>query len=135
MDVVILGCGRVGARVANVLSNSHAVTVVDWNSSSFDRLRPDFAGQTILGNGIDADVLRSAGIEHADLFLALTDVDNRNLMAAEVANQLGVPRSIARVYDPERSLVFAELGITTVSPTITGARRLFEMVVGREEEA
>ena len=134
MEVVILGCGRVGARVANVLCESHSVTVVDWNSASFERLRSDFSGETILGNGIDVDVLRSAGIEHSDLFLALTDVDNRNLMAAEVANQLGVPRSIARVYDPERSQVFAELGITTVSPTIMGARRLFQLVVDPEGE-
>jgi trk system potassium uptake protein len=133
MQFVIVGCGRVGAQLARELAKSHGVTVVDWNIKSFDRLGDSFNGETVMGNGIDVDVLKSAGTEDADMFFALTDGDNRNLMAAQIAKQLGVPQVVARVYDATRSRVFADMGVTTVSPTILGAERLFEMVMSGEE--
>jgi trk system potassium uptake protein TrkA len=134
MEFVIVGCGRVGAALARELARSHAVTVVDWSARAFDRLGDEFAGQTVIGNGIDVDVLRSAGVENVDIFFALTDDDNRNLMAAQVARQLGAGRVVARVYDADRSRVFADMGVTTVSPTIKGAERLFAIVMSGEEE-
>lgn len=130
MNVVILGCGRVGAAVAAQLSQHHAVTVVDWNESSFRRLPEDFRGNTVVCNGIDADCLRSARVGRADMFLALTDGDNRNLMAAQVARHLGAKKVIARVYDAERSEIFDDIGLATISPTIIGAQRLFELALG-----
>lgn len=129
MNVVIVGCGRVGARLATDLSSSNRVIVVDWNQASFDRLGSGYAGDTFVGNGIDVDVLRAAGTVKADLFMALTDGDNRNLMAAQIAHQLGVPSVLARVYDPVRSDIFQQMGVITVSPTVKGAERLFNMVV------
>jgi trk system potassium uptake protein TrkA len=135
MKIVILGCGRVGARVANFLTGSHDLTVVDWNESGFDRLNPDFEGRTVLGNGIDVDVLRSAGVGDADLFFALTDGDNRNLMAAQIGKYLGASKVVARVYDPVRCDAFAKFGLITVSPTVNGARRLFEMLTGEIGES
>jgi trk system potassium uptake protein TrkA len=131
VNVLIVGCGRVGARVATALSESHQVAVVDWKTSAFDRLGPDFAGETIVGNGIDVDVLRDAGVEEADLFLALTDGDNRNLMAGQIASHLKVSKVIVRVYDPVRAEIFSKLGMITVSPTVTGSERLFDLVVGQ----
>jgi trk system potassium uptake protein TrkA len=131
---VILGCGRVGARLATILSKSHHVTVIDWNPSAFERLGTSFRGDTLLGNGIDVDVLRAGEVEQADIFLALTDGDNRNLMAAQIADYLGVPRVLARVYDAERSIIFEQIGLRTVSPTINGAARLYNMVVREREE-
>ncbi len=128
MHVVILGCGRVGARVAAVLADKYDVSVVDWNAAAFDRLPAHFAGETVRGNGIDVDVLRSARVHQCDLFLALTDLDNRNLMAAQVASGLGAKRVIARVYDPVRADVFAAMGVPTVCPTVSGARALFDLV-------
>lgn len=133
MLVVILGCGRVGAAVAGTLSAEHDVTVVDWSRSAFERLPSSFGGETILGNGIDADVLREAHVELSRLFLAVTDNDNRNLMAAQVARYLGAPQVVARVYDPVRAEAFQRLGITTVSPTVHGAERLFALAIGEEE--
>jgi trk system potassium uptake protein TrkA len=133
MRIVILGCGRVGARVANALSASYDVTVIDWNTRAFDRLNSDFGGETILGNGIDADVLKSARVSSAQLFLALTDGDNRNLMAAQLASRLGVPKVVARLYDPVRAEVYEDVGITTVSPTVNGAQSLFDLVTQPEE--
>lgn len=134
MNIAILGCGRVGARVATQLGASHDITIIDWNSSSFERLGEDFEGRTVLGNGIDVDVLRAASVGQADVFIAVTDGDNRNLMAAQVAKHLGVPRVLVRVYDSERCGIFSQMGITTVSPTIGGARRLYEMLVDSRED-
>lgn len=134
MRAVILGCGRVGAFAASDLDGEFAVTVIDWNPSSFDRLSADFGGATIVGNGIDVDVLRLGNVEEADLFMALTDTDNTNLMAAQVAKQLGAGHAIARVYDAERCAIYSEMGLTVLSPTIYGAERLFNLVVGSGKE-
>ena len=133
LNILILGCGRVGAKLACALSDNHTVTVVDWNPSSFERLGHGFHGTTVQGNGIDADILKLAGIRQTELFLALTDGDNRNLVAAQIAQLLGVPRVLARVYDPERSRIFDGEGLTTVSPTIEGADRLYRMVLEGQE--
>lgn len=134
MRVVILGCGRVGALVASRLSKHHDVTVVDWNAASLSRLPEDYEGETLVCNGIDADCLRNAGVAQADVFLALTDGDNRNLMAGQVARQLGARKVLARVYDAERSRIFDGMGLETISPTVLGAHRLFDMAVGDREE-
>lgn len=136
MDVVILGCGRVGARTACILSGEDRVTVIDWHESAFERLGSAFTGETVLGNGIDIDILKGAEVGNADLFLALTEGDNRNLMAAQIAYGLGAKRSIARVYDPVRCRVYGTVtGIETVSPILYGAERLFDLVTASEEEA
>jgi trk system potassium uptake protein TrkA len=132
MKAVIVGCGRVGAYVASELDGEHAVTVIDWNPASFDRLPTDFGGDTIVGNGIDVDVLRLGDAHEADVFMALTDSDNTNLTAAQIAHEMGAKRAIARVYDAQRSVIYEELGLTTVSPTVYGAQRLFDLVVGPE---
>ena len=128
MNTLILGCGRVGARLAVILSKEHHVTVLDWNPAAFDRLPQHFSGRTLIGNGIDIDVLRNAHIEEADVFLALTNGDNRNLMAAQVAQHLGVPKVIVRVYDPVRCEIFSQQGLITVSPTITGTEHLLQVL-------
>ena len=129
MNVFILGCGRVGARLASVLSASHRVTIMDWSPPAFDRLPVNFRGSTVVGNGIDVDMLKRAGVQEADAFVAVTNGDNRNLMAAQVARSWGVERVIARVYDPVRCHIFGQMGLTTLSPTVNGAQALFNMVV------
>jgi trk system potassium uptake protein TrkA len=108
--------------------------VVDWNPAALGRLPDDYEGETAVCNGIDADCLRLAGAAEADVFLALTDGDNRNLMAAQIARNLGAREVIARVYDAERSRIFGDMGLKTISPTILGAQRLFRMAVGDGEE-
>lgn len=132
MNLVIVGCGRVGAMAATGLSKAgHHVTVIDINRRAFDRLGNDFTGDMVLGNGIDEDVLRKAGIEKADGFACLTAGDNRNIMAAQIAREIfKVPRVITRIYDPIRENVFRELGLNTVSPTLSGARAIHAMLKG-----
>ena len=132
MKLVIVGCGRVGAMAAVALSKAgHQVTVIDSNRRAFDRLGSDFTGEMVFGNGIDEDVLRRAGIESADGFASLTNGDNRNIMAAQIALEIfKVPRVITRIYDPIREDVYRELGLNTVCPTLSGARKIHAMLKG-----
>lgn len=132
MNVVVMGCGRVGARVASILDHSgHTVTVIDTTSGSFKRLAAGYSGDTIIGTGIDEDVLRSAGIETADAFVAVTNGDNRNIMAGQVARAIfGVSQVIIRIYDPVREDTYRRLGLSTVCPTTTISAQIIDQVVG-----
>lgn len=119
MKIVIVGCGRVGASAADQYDRAgHEVIVLDSSTSAFDRLPSTFGGRAIRGDGTDEDVLRRAGAEGADVFLALTEGDNRNVMAAQLAVEaLEVRRVIAKINDPVRAAAYAELGIATLSRT------------------
>jgi trk system potassium uptake protein TrkA len=135
MRVVIVGCGRVGARIASILDhNGHEVAVIDVDSHAFRRLGSTFGGETIIGTGIDEDVLRNAGIERAHAFVAVTDGDNRNIMAAQVARLIfRVPEVIARIYDPIREDTYRRLGLTTVCPTTTVSALILDHVINAFE--
>ncbi len=130
MKVVILGCGRVGARLAARLdSEGHDVTIIDRNQDSFARLGATYGGAMVLGTGIDEDVMRRAGIEKADAFVAVSNGDNTNAMAAQIAQLVfKVPRVVARLYDPIREETYKTLGLETVSPTNIGVQRIMEML-------
>ena len=119
MKIVIIGCGRVGASAADFYDRSgHEVIVLDSSTAAFDRLPTTFGGKAIRGDGTDEDVLRRAGAENADILLALTEGDNRNVMAAQLGEEaLGARRVIAKINDPLRSTAYAELGIATVCRT------------------
>src|SRR6478672_8320147 len=89
MRLLILGCGRVGATLANIMiKDGHEVTVIDLNSEAFERLGSNFGGVTVVGDGTDEDVLMRAGIEDADAFAAVTNGDNRNILAAQIAKHI-----------------------------------------------
>jgi trk system potassium uptake protein len=130
--IIIMGCGRVGARVALMLTKAgHEVTIMDVSSSAFNRLGTDFRGTTILGDATDQEVLKRAGIDRADAFLAATQGDNRNIMASQIAKHVfGVKRVVTRIYDPLRSDTFAALGLQAISPTIIGANAFYEELTG-----
>ena len=131
MRVVIMGCGRVGARIASLLDHSgNAITVIDTDSRAFRRLPAGFGGETVIGTGIDEDVLRKAGIEDADAFIAVTNGDNRNIMASQVARLIfDVPVVICRIYDPVREDTYRRLGLTTVCPTTTVSAIILDHVM------
>ena len=133
MYIIIMGCGRVGARVAQMLTRSgHEVTIMDIQSSAFTRLGSDFKGTTVLGDATDQEVLKRAGIDRADAFLAATQGDNRNIMASQIAKHVfGVKRVVTRIYDPLRSDTFAALGLQAISPTIIGANAFYEELTGQ----
>src|SRR5215212_4038122 len=119
MNVIILGCGRVGSTLARTMyKDGHNVTVVDMLSESFRRLGNKFKGQRVVGNGVDEDVLKRAGIESCDLFVAVTQGDNRNIMAAQIAQSVySVPKVVTRINDPVRADAYRQHGIVTICGT------------------
>ena len=119
MKAVIVGCGRVGSVLADALDRAgHDVVVIDTSTSAFDRLPGSFGGEAVRGDGTDEDTLRRAGAESADLFMAMTEGDNRNVMAAQLAVEaLGAKQVIAKINDPLRAAAYADLGINTLCRT------------------
>ncbi len=131
MKIVILGCGRVGARLAAMLDrDGHTVSVIDQSNASFQRLPGDFGGSAFMGNGVDEEVLLRAGIKEADAFIAVTNGDNRNIMAGQMARDIfKVKQVICRIYDPIREETYRTLGLGTFCPTVIGAQKLFDAII------
>lgn len=127
-----MGCGRVGARLAALLDeDGHKVTILDNDTYSFRRLPPSFSGSALFGNGTDEESLKKAGIEEADVFVAVTQGDNRNVMACQIAKHIfKVPRVVSRIYDPLREEMYSALGLETISPTKIFAQLLREKIEG-----
>jgi trk system potassium uptake protein TrkA len=119
MRIVIVGCGRVGSTLAeNLDASGHEVIILDVKTAAFDRLPETFKGAAIRGDGTDEEVLKSAGAQGADIFLSLTEGDNRNIMAAQLAMEtLGIAQVIAKINDPVRAAAYAELGVVTLCRT------------------
>ncbi len=130
MQIVIMGCGRVGSQTANLLAEAgHNISIIDIDEKAFGRLGKNFKGKKILGFGYDKEVLERAGIEEADAFAALSPGDNRNIVGALIAKkEYKVPIVVARIYDPVRAVVYNKLGITTISPTRWGANKIKELI-------
>ena len=131
MHVVIMGCGRLGSTLAHKLdAQGHSVAVIDQNADAFRRLGAEYGGTTVTGIGFDRDVLRSAGIERADAFAAVSSGDNSNIISARLAREtFGVSRVVARIYDARRALVYERLGIPTVATIRWAADRMFRHLV------
>ncbi len=131
MKVVIVGCGRVGGLLAGRLDEEgHEVTIIEENRAQFEKNLPaTFKGNTVLGNGIDMDVLRDAGAHQADAFVILTQGDNRNLMGAQIAKEIfGVRRVLCKVNDPIRAQTYRSRGIETWSRTTILAEVIHELL-------
>jgi len=131
MYIIIVGCGRVGSELAKLLSGeNNNVVVIDRKQSSFERLGKTFNGLTLLGNGFDLELLRQAGVEKADALCALTNGDNTNLITAQVAKKIfKVPKTIARVYDPQRAHIYSALGLDIISGTLLFASMLRDKII------
>ena len=135
MKVVIMGCGRAGSTLATLMDQAgHRVTVIDSNSDAFQRLRSDFKGEKIVGNGVDEEILRRAGIETADAFAAVTNGDNRNIMASQIAKEIfNIKKVVCRIYDPIRDSTYREMGMETICPTLVGAEMLFNSLTNSKK--
>ena len=131
MNVVIMGCGRVGAQLANLLdADEHTITILDLNDNSFRRLSSSFGGTALVGDGTDIESLKKAGIEQADAFVAVTEGDNRNIMAAQIAKYIfNVKKVVCRIYDPLRKDVYESAGLEAISPTTVFAQILKEKLL------
>jgi len=134
MKIIIMGCGRVGGRLAGLLEEAgHDVAVLDMDSYSFLRWLPaDFKGKALVGDGTDEEVLMKAGIEEADAFVSVTQGDNRNVLAAQMAKHIfNVPKVVSRIYDPLREEMYHELGLETISPTKVSAQTLLDLIMDK----
>lgn len=131
LNVIVVGCGRVGSRLAGMLTDNGAnVCVVDRNPDAFNNLGRNFNGSTVQGLGYDEDTLIKAGVEDCDVVAAVTQSDNANLMVTEVASRLfGVPHVIARLYNHEHERAYMQLGIDYVCGTTLVAEETFGKVV------
>jgi trk system potassium uptake protein TrkA len=118
-NIVIVGCGRLGGRLANQLSaEGHRVTVIDTEERAFEKLTNEFSGYKILGDAVELHTLRQAKTDQANYLFTTTHSDNTNLMVAQVAkSHFHVPHVVARVFDPAREAIYTDFGIATVSPT------------------
>ncbi len=123
---IIIGCGRLGANLANTLSDESAnVLIIDKNKDAFRKLAPSFGGLSLTGDALDLDVLQEAQIGKASTFVAVTNSDNANIMSAQIARELfHVRRVIARLYDPETQCVYREFNIDTICPAVLSAKEI-----------
>ena len=123
---IIIGCGRLGANLANTLSDSgEDVLIIDKNKDSFRKLSPAFGGLTLNGDATDLDVLQEAQISNATAVIAVTNNDNANILVAQIAREIfHIERVIARLYDPEREYVYREFGIDTICPAILSVKEI-----------
>lgn len=130
MNVIVVGCGRVGAELALSLSQQHTVTVIDSREEAFDRLGPDFPGRTVQGQGLDHDVLQRAGAEETDALAAVTSSDSVNLVVGKIArDRFRIRHVVARTYNPGRSALYQTFGLDTVASSSWGAQRIVQLLV------
>jgi trk system potassium uptake protein TrkA len=131
MRILIVGCGRVGAGLAQtMLLRGHSVVVVDKDPLAFERLGSGFKGQTVIGVGFDRNVLLKAGIERTDGLAAVTASDETNVLIGRIAQQIfRVPKVVARLYDLRQAEIYRRLGLPTVAPTSWGINRIAEMLL------
>jgi trk system potassium uptake protein len=131
--IVVVGCGRVGSHLANQLSRvGNSVVAIDSDENTFNDLSPEFSGFRIVGDATQISVLRQAKLNQADVFFATTHWDNVNLMVAQIARELfNVPHVLARVFDPKREEIYAQLGIETICPTSVAVEMFLLALAGR----
>lgn len=129
---IIIGCGRLGANLANSLSNEgEDVLIIDENRSAFRRLASNFGGLSVVANGTDLNILKESKIENASAVIAVTNDDNTNIMVAQIAREMfGVKQVIARLYDPECEVVYKQLGISTICPSVLSAIEIDKLLDG-----
>jgi len=130
MHVVIMGCGRAGARLATrLVKDGHTVAVIDKNPTAFHLLGLEFTGTTVTGVGFDPNAMVQAGIERADSFIAVSSGDNSNIVSSMVAKDVfHVPRVITRIYDPRRAQIYRRMGIPTVAPVTWGVNKIMDLL-------
>lgn len=136
MNVLVIGCGNLGSRLADTLCHhGHYVSVIDINAESFDLLDEDFDGMTVVGMPMDMTVLRSAGVEGCDAVAVVTSDDNLNITVSQIVREFfGIENVVARITNPAREKVFKDFGLKTVSQTKLSCRAIFSALTSRWKE-
>jgi len=134
MNVIVVGCGRVGVALAyRLFQRDHQVTVIDPEAAAFKNLPPDFRGRTVQGQAMNQDVLRRAGIKKADALAAVTNSDPVNAVVARMAQSTyGLSNIVVRNYDPRQRAIHEALGLQVVSSASWGAQRIEELLYQAE---
>jgi trk system potassium uptake protein len=132
MNIIVVGCGRVGAELAyGLYRREHHVTVIDEKPSAFENLPSDFRGRTVEGEVLAPDVLHRAGIETAQGLATVTSSDSLNAVVAHLARTVyKVPNTVVRLYDPRQRPLIESFGLQIVSPSTWGAQRIEEILIG-----
>lgn len=133
MDIIIVGCGKVGVALAEVLCEEHNVTVIDKNEALINAAINDFDIMGIAGNCLQTSVLEEANVAKTNLFIAVTTSDEVNILSCLIAKKKGARHCIARVRSPEfeNQLVFMreELGISMmVNPDYNAANEIAKVL-------
>lgn len=119
MHVLIMGCGRAaGLIVEALIREGHSVTVMDTDEENFRRLPDSPEIMPLVGDGTLSEDLKRAGVENADVFVAVEASDTRNALAAQKARHLfNIPKVICHMDDPLRQELYNDLGLLAISPT------------------
>ena len=130
MNIIVVGCGRVGAELAyRLFTQGHRVTVVDNQDAAFLNLPPDFRGRTIVGEALNQNILLRAGVDHADGLAAVTNSDTVNAVVAHAVRSVyNIQNVVARNFDPHLRPLFEAYNVQVISSTSWGAQRLEEML-------
>ncbi len=136
MNVIIIGCGKTGSRLANALDErGYDVAVVDNDESKLQLLSDDFSGLAVCGDETDIDVLQNAGCDNAELAFVVTGKDNVNVMVAQTLKvEFGLDEVYIRVLDPSREAVFRKFGLRTVCPTRLESDILFNLATRESDD-
>ncbi|MDW7656069.1 MAG: NAD-binding protein [Bacillota bacterium] len=134
MQIIVVGCGKVGSSLATILvERGHDVVIVE-NDSQLIQSAADLDCIKITGVPIDRDVLRQAGIETADVLCAVTQNDNINIMVAQIADLIfKVPRIISRIFNPGSRSVFEEFGLDAICSTDLTVQDFLRRIDGEKE--
>lgn len=133
---IVVGCGRLGASLANEVSDRNGnVLILDRNSCAFRKLSPSFGGLTQVGDGLDLAALAEAHVENAKVLIAVTDSDNTNIMLAQIAKDVfSIDKVIVRLNDPEKQSVYAHSGIETICPSLLSSREIDKVLLPAIQE-
>ena len=134
MNIIVVGCGRVGSELAfRLFQKGHKVTVVDSRPNAFQALHPDFRGRTVEGEALNQDVLRRAGMEEADGVAVVTSSDTLNAVVAQIArNVYQIANVVVRNFDPSWRSLHEVFDLQVVGSTSWGAQRIEELLYHRE---
>ncbi|MCM8762081.1 MAG: TrkA family potassium uptake protein [Candidatus Omnitrophica bacterium] len=132
MYIIIVGCGKIGSYLANILQDEHNVVVIDREDKAFSKLGDSFNGLYVSGDGLDPDILKEAGIEKADALVVTTSNDNTNIVVAQIAKKIfNVQKVVARVSDVGKSEIYRNLGVDPVNSTAIFSSFLREKILGK----
>jgi len=133
--IIIIGCGRLGANLANTLSDDEkSIVIIDKNKDSFRKLSSSFGGIILTGDATEISVLSEAEIEKTTAVISVTNNDNTNIMVAQLAKVLfQIGQVVARLYDPERECVYREFNIDTICPAVLSTKEIDKLLDASEE--